>query len=319
MINNKYFNVTKQDWNSINIIELTASTVYNKPSNLHSALVVCIAAGGGGGSGGAGSGQMRGAGAGGGGALASRLLMVSALASTGETVTIGAGGAGGAAKSSGTGNVGSNGTATSFGDEPLVYADFGLGGNEGRVNPATASGDGGNVNTSIPNYFINTITGGQGGAGGSNGNTTTNNSNNDTGRQVAGSCGGSGGGHRASYVNSNGARSGICYDYTGGTHSASGGAGTVGNDGGTGQDNVTLQFIRDYPLTLNITKGLGTGGGGGGNCTDLSGSNAGNGGNGGLYGAGGGGGGSLRTGAGGNSGAGGTGAQGLCVIIEYLK
>jgi hypothetical protein len=304
-----------ENYTSINVVEITGDTVYNKPSNLLYARVVCIGGGGGGGGGGRNTGQIRGAGAGSGGCLASRILLESDINPTGETITVGLGGVGGAGRSgsNGSGVSGTTGGYTSFG--LLVIADSGKGGDEGRINPATASGAGGLIQNSTPNVPSMSIYGAIGNPGGSVGNVVTPLS--VSGSDAAGSCGGAGGGNTADLPNSNGGRSNTCIDYSGVTTFTIGGTGTTGGTGSNGVDNYVLQVIEQYPIVTPLnTKGLGVGGGGGGNATDGI-NNGGAGGDAGLYGAGGGGGGSAQAPM--SGGNGGDGAQGLCIIVEYLK
>jgi hypothetical protein len=109
---------------SRNVIRVTSSGTYTKPSNLVMADVRCIAAGGGGNS----NGTTGGAGGGGGGTSRS-LLLASQIAAT-ETMTIGAGGA-----------AGGNGGQTSFGS--LVVANGGTGVTSGLQE----GGQGGSLGT----------------------------------------------------------------------------------------------------------------------------------------------------------------------------
>lgn len=312
MIQNQYFNVKNDNYNSINVIEITGSTTYNKPSNLLYARVVCVGGGGGGGSGRSANGQSYGGGSGGGGALASRILLNSEL-SVSETITIGSGGTGGAATINANGIDGVNGGNTSFGF--LVIAEGGKKGLKGVVTtPAPVGGSGGLITNSTPNQFLLSLNGMSGVQGTASGPL---NNNFVSASLYAGCSGGGGSGFVATFLQWAGGTGGYVRDKNGvETRQVGGAAG--GGSGNNGNDNVALQIIEEYPYASGTTKGLGQGGSGGGGST-TAGVNGGNGGDGGLYGAGGGGGGAARYLTTEYSGSGGTGSQGLCIIVEYLK
>lgn len=323
--NDKYFNVTAggdglpTNYSAVNVLQYTGDTTYSPSSNLLYARVVCVGGGGGGGSGrveGLGIATNAGGGAQG-GCIASRTILKSEINPTGETITIGAGGTGAAGvTNAGTqsGNIGSNGGNTSFGS--LVFAKGGRGGTKGggAGDPSFTFLD------CVPPVWQLSIDGipktGQGG-------TIAINAIQNLYLSLGGGCnGGSGCGKSAANATGNGGLGGRSYDKDGNLSAVISGGTAGGGHGQNGLDNVSLQIIEQYPIsgvTAWNTLGIGTGGAGGGGSV-TAGIPGGNGGNGGLYGAGGGGGGVGLTGAAPNgSGAGGDGAQGLCIIIEYLK
>lgn len=269
----------------------SSSTTYTVPAGSKFAIVEVQAAGGGGGSGARNSGSVNGSGGGGGGAGGQRTRFVTDVtAGASVTVTVGAGGAGGTAITTGTasGNQGSVGGLSRFGDFYFV------GGRSGGAG--TAMGGAGLAGGGLPDLQFGGTLNGAGGSGlGTSGYKS----------RFAG--GGGGGGSTSSQTGGAGGSqhddvSSVIDSVVRGSYGvlqAGGGAGGAAL-GGTG----TAGSNRD-------------GGGGGGGNTSAS-VNAGNGGAGGT-GAGGGGGGGLNGGGatGPTSGAGGAGGNAEIKVWVY--
>ena len=323
---NQHFNIKSINYSSINVIEITGSTTYTKPDNLLYSRIVCVGGGGGGGSGriAGTTNTMSGGSGGGGGALASRILLYSDLPLTPINIIIGSGGTGGAAKNGAAQN-GANGTIggdTSF--DNFVIAAGGQNGLGGLVT-AVAGGDGGDISNCIPFVYglsFNGIAGGTGNIGNGGGITTVPGVNYGGCGMINGICtgGGGGGGCVTTTVNGIGGAGGRAITTSVSLSPIVAGGTLSGGTGTTGESNVSLQILEQYPMTTPLnTLGIGLGGSGGGS-SKYSGNPGGDGGNGGLYGAGGAGGGcGLVGGAPNGSGKGGDGGQGLCIIVEYLR
>jgi hypothetical protein len=310
--------MSETPYTSINVVEITGNTTYNKPSNLLYARVVCLGGGGGGGSGritnlstvagGGGGGQ--------GGCLASRVLLESDINPTGETITIGTGGTGGPARqnvANQSGQAGGNGALTSFGS--LIIAAGGIGGPPGGGGLPTNR----TILNCTPNLFQLAIPGAT--VIGQSTTAAGNNASQNHYLILGGGCNaGSGSGKTAAGVAGNGGLGGRSYDKDG-VLSAEILGGLTGSTGNNGLDNVSLQILEEFPIsgqTLLNTIGIGTGGSGGGSSV-TDGVPGAAGGNGGLYGAGGAGGGAGLIGVVPNgSGKGGDGSRGFCIIVEYL-
>jgi hypothetical protein len=330
--NDQYFIVESSgnqptNYNSINVLEYTASTTYSPSSNLLYARVVCVGGGGGGGSGrvATATNTMTGGAGGGGGAMAFNTLYYTDLTEPSYDIIIGSGGTGASAKvsvGSSNGTNGQDGGITSFGS--LVIADSGKGG-AGGSNSTTLGGAGGSVFNCVPNVYglsKNGIMGANSNSGNGNAATPTTPGVSYVGCGMIngiGTGGASGGGAVTTTILGIGGAGGRAID-TNGSLTAVVAGGATGTTGTNGADNVSLQIIGEYPMTSPInTLGIGLSGSGGG-ASKTVGVPGGNGGDGGLYGAGGGGGGcGLNGGAPNGSGAGGNGAQGLCIIIEFLS
>lgn len=279
-----------------NISSFTSSGTWNKPSGLKAALVTCVGAGGGGGGGrrGASLTNRFGGGAGGAGAIAIRLFLASALASS-YTVTAGGAGTAGASATVDDTNGGNGGTGSDCSFGALVVAKGGSGGTGGSSTSGNAGG-GGNAISCTPAFgpFAHS------GNGGFNGQTTTANSSGQAMQNGIFITGGTGG-------------CGINNANTVGTTSPSGSqmynfgyVYPVTNGGTDGLNNLNMS------LTLNLLRcgPIGPGGSGhGGYSAFLNGRNAG-------YGSGAGGGAGVLNGT--NSGAGGLGGGGICVVFEIF-
>lgn len=268
----------------VNLQTFTASGTWNKPSGARFLEIFAIGGGGGGG-GGQSGGNPSGGGGGGGGGGYSHVTISALLASSTETVTVGAGGTGGTGGTSAAGTNGTAGGTSSFGT--LVTATGGgLGvGGTGSAGTAGAAGAGGAVSGAIAS--------GAGGAGNTAGAGTAGGAVTSYAPSGGGGAGGSNGAAPVNAGAAGGARSGA-------QTVAGGAAGTTGN-GGAG-----------VSTTANSPIG-GTGGGGGAGQFDSA--VGGNGGAGGIYGGGGGGGGGCETGA--KAGNGGAGGAGIVVVISY--
>jgi len=298
---------------TVNVVEITADTTYNKPANLLYALVACIGAGGGGAAGRQGLINTTRCGGGGGasGSIVRRSLSNLDIPAS-VAVTIGLGGAGGAAVTAGStnGNPGAEGGDTTFG--ALLIAPGGNGGNGGTTAASVTGGAVKALTDGLPDVFPLYLTASTGGSG----NSTNGASGGASGMFAAlGNSAPGGGGLTSANAQGNGGAGSRLYDKDG-VLSTSAAAGIApGGDGGVGTDNVSLQILDQFPFTPSVwnTKGLGSSGGGGaGHATDAGG----DGGNGGLYGGpGGGGGAGLDLFA---SGKGGDGADGLCIIVEVI-
>jgi hypothetical protein len=285
----------------------SASGTWTKPAGtIINVRVIMIGSAGGGGSGAEvvalGTAESGGAG-GGGGAYNECTFDPANLAST-ETVTVGTGGTGGAALTgAGNGNVGGNGSATTFGTTVKCRTGNGFGGAGGQSAAASGAGGGGG-----------SFSDGTAGSGSTNG----------TGGSIGGGIAattptGWGGGGGAAGV-SGAAGSGSANSGLGGIGGAAGGGLSVGAafaGGNTGRSGcVNTPFTGGGNTGGNGSNatapsgycGGGGGGGGGGNAAGVGGT----GGNGAQGGGGAGGG----TSVGANSGAGGNGASGLIVVIS---
>lgn len=264
-----------------NIQIFTSSGTYTKPPSC--SVITSIGVGGGGGGGGGRKGaslsSRSGGGGGAGGGWAIEVIAAS-LASTTESVTVGAGGAGGAGATSNdsNGSAGSAGTSSTFGS--LMRAAGGAAGGAGQT------------------------TGGAGAAGVQSGGTGGEGNAASSGPSAGsrGDRGGSGGGGGGAIGTSDNLRVPMAGGDVSQQAAASGGGGTAGAgaDGGNGS-----------AVTANRPVG---GAGGGGGAASTSG-NAWNGGNGGKYGGGGGGGGAAMNSTG-NGGTGGNGADGIVIVVS---
>lgn len=269
------------------IQEFTASGTWTKPAGAKTVWVALIGQGGGGGSGrrGAAGTARIGGGGGGGGAITQRQFDATDLTST-VAVTVGtAGGGGGAAVTANdtSGNAGTNGGQSFFGNYAMA-----VGGNPGAGGAVAATAAGGTGG-------FGTTNGGTGGAGQSTGVA-----GGGGGQSGGGGGGGAGGGITTADVASNGGVGSACASVTSVGFGAAGVVDTTPPTSGT---------------AAPATKGLpGPGAGGGASSITTaaqSGANAP------IYGGGGGGGGASLNGN--NSGAGGNGGPGRALIITYFQ
>ena len=323
MINSidKYFNVESRNYTRINVLQYTGNTTYSPPDNLLYARVVCVGGGAGGGSGRITNATCTGGQSGQGGLIMANVLYKSQLTATTYNIVIGAGGAGGAAVSNVAatdGNSGTDGGNTTFGTVSTATYIKALGGRAGLRG--TAVGNSGNIQYFLYNCIPNII--GLGIQSQFPLQTTQGVGNNGSTGFLGGGTGygGNGAGHgAAAFAGGNGGRG---YDKDGVLSALLSGGTLGGGAGENGLDNISLQILEQFPIsgvTAWNTLGIGTSGAGGGSSV-TAGTPGGAGGNGGLYGtAGGGGGGGWIGVAPDGSGAGGNGAQGLCIIVEFLK
>lgn len=299
----------------------TLTYTWNTPVNIKYIQVICVGAGGGGGSGRSQTGiaaRTQGGSGGGGGAVARGFFDRRELTQPSYTISVGGGGAGGASVSGvATGNTGTDGRYTTFG-ETMVSASGGFGGSGGPTNSSRPGGPSGVATACRPGPAF-AVSGGLGaGTSGTGPALATTNFFSTPLTHTATAGGGAGGGFEAVAPTSSYSGSAGAGGFQWNTLQANGGS--FGKPATPGSDNlvtaaVLLQFTSSVFTT---TYGLGGGGSGGDHrlssvtATGYAGSN------GGLYGAGGGGGGAINATSGTpTSGAGGSGSSGLCIVVEY--